>query len=144
MPLSQDTSRCVSPIDKEPLLGSWDPARFSVEDAGTAYLVFPDNRSMSLTAAFALNQAEDKRLQLRAHGTQGGATLFPLALHTEMAGELADVQFPFLPSADRQLANTVAFLDAYGGRPSTICTAAESAQLQGVMDRLYVAAGQSG
>ena len=29
------------------LLGSWDPARFSVEDAGTAYLAFPGNRSVS-------------------------------------------------------------------------------------------------
>ena len=126
------------------LLGSWDPARFSVEDAGTAYLAFPGNRSVSLTAAFALNQAEDKRLELRAHGTRGGATLFPLALHTEVAGELADIQFPFLPPADRQLANTVAFLDACDGRPSTICTAAEGAQLQDVMDRLYAAANQSG
>ena len=88
-----------------------------MEDAGTAYLAFPGNRSVSLTAAFALNQAEDKRLQLRAHGTRGGATLFPLALHTEVAGELADVQFPFLPPADWQLANTVAFLDACDGRP---------------------------
>ena len=70
------------------LLGSWDPARFSVEDAGTAYLAFPGNRSVSLTAAFALNQAEDKRLQLRAYGTRSGATLYPLALHTEVVGEL--------------------------------------------------------
>ena len=75
------------------LLGSQDPARFSVEDASTAYLAFPDNRSVSLTAAFALNQAEDKRLQLRAYGTRSGATLYPLALHTEVAGELADVRF---------------------------------------------------
>ena len=37
------------------LLGSWDPARFSVEDASTAYLAFPGNRSVSLTTAFLLN-----------------------------------------------------------------------------------------
>ena len=61
-----------------------------------------------------------------------------------MAGELDDVQFPFLPPADRQLASTVALLDACYGRPSTICTAAEGAQLLDVMDRLYAAAGQSG
>ena len=75
------------------LLGSWYPARFSVENVGTAYLVFPGNHSGSLTAAFVLNYAEDKHLQLRAHGTRGGATLFPLVLHTEVAGELADVRF---------------------------------------------------
>ena len=50
------------------LLGSQDPARFSVEDASTAYLAFPGSRSVSLTTAFALNQAEDKHLQPRAHG----------------------------------------------------------------------------
>ena len=73
------------------LLGFWYPARFSVEDAGTAYLAFPGNHSVSLTAAFVLNQAEDKRLQLRAHSTRGGATLFFLVLHAEVADELADV-----------------------------------------------------
>ena len=61
-----------------------------------------------------------------------------------MADDLADIQFPFLPPADRQLVNTVAFLDACNDRPSTICTAAEGAPLQYVMDRLYAAAGQSG
>ena len=83
------------------LLEPWGPVRFSVEDAGTAYLAFPGNHSVSLTAAFVLNQAEDKRLQLRAHSTRGGATLFFLVLHAEVADELAGVQFPFRPSADR-------------------------------------------
>jgi len=82
--------------------------------------------------------------QSRPNPSGFDATLFPLVLHAEVAGELADFQFPFLPPADRQLANTVAFLGACDGRPSTIRTATEGAQLQNVMDRLYAAAGQAG
>lgn len=125
------------------LMGAWDPSKFTVEDAGVAHLAFAGNRSVSLTAAFALNQEADKVLDLQVYGTRGGATLFPFRLHTELAGELADIAFPFIPAPDRQLANTTAFLDACDGRLTTLCTAEEGARLQELMDRIYASAAET-
>ncbi|WP_420146537.1 Gfo/Idh/MocA family protein [Spirosoma sp.] len=122
------------------LLGSWNPDTFSVEDAATAYLTFPNKASISLSASFALNMQAEKDRNLEIFGSKGGVKLFPFTLHTELAGELADVQFPYLEDVDIQLKNTEAFLDACFGRPSTVCTAKQGAILQEIIERIYQSA----
>ncbi|MCK8492951.1 Gfo/Idh/MocA family oxidoreductase [Spirosoma sp. RP8] len=122
------------------LMGSWDPAKFGVEDAGTAYLSFPNKASIMLSASFALNAQSDRNRNLEIFGSKGGVNLFPFTLHTELAGELADVQFPYLEEVDIQLKNTAAFLDACQGKPSTVCTGAQGAILQEIVERIYQSA----
>ncbi|GAB4036655.1 Gfo/Idh/MocA family protein [Spirosoma gilvum] len=122
------------------LLGQWNPETFEVEDAATAYLSFPNKSSIMLTASFALNMEAEKERNLEVFGAKGGARLFPFSLHTELAGELADIRFPFLEETDIQLKNTMAFLDACAGKPSNVCTADQGAILQEIVERIYQSA----
>ena len=119
------------------LMGAWNPATFEVEDAATAYLSFPNNASIMLSASFALNTQIDKDRNLEIFGSKGGVKLFPFTLHTEVAGELADIQFPYREEVDIQLKNTAAFLDACAGKPSNVCTAEQGAILQEIIERIY-------
>lgn len=124
------------------LMGSWNPATFDVEDAAMAYLSFPDNTSVMLSASFALNTQPDKDRNLAVFGSKGGVSLFPFTLHTELAGELADVRFPYLEDVDSQLKNTIAFLDACQHKPSNVCTAEQGARLQEIVERIYGSAAR--
>lgn len=119
------------------LMGSWDPATFGVEDACMAYLSFADKSSIILSASFALNQQADIDRNLELFGSKGGVRLFPFVLHTELAGELADVHFPYLPDTDIQLKNTEAFVDACDGKASNVCTAEQGARLMQVVEQIY-------
>ena len=122
------------------LMGSWDPQKFEVEDACMAYLSFPNNASIMLSSSFALNTQADINRNLEVFGSRGGAKLFPFTLYTEVAGELADITFPYLEAVDIQFKNTVAFLDACLGKPSNVCTAEQGAILQEVVERIYKSA----
>jgi predicted dehydrogenase len=122
------------------LMGNWNPDTFGVDDAAMAYLSFPNKASIMLSASFALNTQIDKDRNLELFGSKGGATLFPFTLHTEVAGELADIQFPYLDEVDIQLKNTEAFLDACAGKPSNVCTGEQGAILQEIVERIYQSA----
>ncbi|GGN10427.1 oxidoreductase [Dyadobacter beijingensis] len=122
------------------LKGSWNPESFEVEDACFAYLSFPGNVSMMLSTSFALNMEEEDVVNLEVFGTKGGAKLYPLSVHTEIAGELADIRFPHLGDVDIQLENTIAFLDLCEGKPANICDAAQGAVLQSIVEQIYQSA----
>ena len=122
------------------LMGSWNPEQFEVEDAAMAYLSFPNKASIMLSASFALNTQADIDRNLELFGSKGGVRLFPFTLHTELAGELADIRFPYLEETDMQLKNTTAFLDACVGKPSNVCTAEQGAILQEIVERIYQSA----
>jgi predicted dehydrogenase len=122
------------------LKGAWNPATFEVEDACFAYLSFPGNVSIALSTSFALNMEQEETINLEIFGTKGGAKLFPLSVHTEIAGELADIRFPHLGDTDVQLQNTTAFLDLCGGKQSNICDGEQGAILQSVVEQIYQSA----
>lgn len=122
------------------LKGDWDPAKFEVEDACFAYLSFPNNASIMLSSSFALNRQEEETVNLEVFGTKSGATLRPLSIFTEVAGELADVSFPYLTETDVQLQNTRAFIDVCNGKESNICNAGQGAVLQEIVERIYQSA----
>ena len=122
------------------MMGTWNPATFEVEDAATAYLSFPNKTSIMLSASFALNIQAEKDRNLEIFGSKGGVKLFPFSLHTEVAGELADIQFPYLEEIDIQLKNTAAFLDACYGKKSNVCRAEQGAILQEIVERIYQSA----
>ncbi|WP_266368313.1 Gfo/Idh/MocA family protein [Tellurirhabdus rosea] len=123
------------------LMGGWNPETFEVEDAAMAYLQYADRGSVMLSSSFALNTGANIDRNLEIFGTQGGGVLFPFVLHTEVAGELADIHFPFLENVDIQLKNTAAFLDACDGKPSNVCTGEQGARLMQVVESIYQSAG---
>jgi predicted dehydrogenase len=124
------------------LKGQWDPARFDVDDACFAYLSFSNNSSITLSCSFALNQKEEEIINLEVFGSKAGAVLNPFSLHTEVAGELADIRFPHLEETNPQLKNTAAFINAILGQESNICTGEEGAILQEIVDKIYQSADQ--
>jgi predicted dehydrogenase len=125
------------------LKGQWDPVKFDVDDACFAYLTFPNNASITLSCSFALNQKEEEIVNLEVFGSKAGAILKPFSLHTEVAGELADINFPHLEQTDAQLKNTTAFIDAVLGKESNICSAEEGAVLQDIVEKIYQSAVKS-
>lgn len=125
------------------LKGNWDPNKFDVEDSCFAYLSFTNNASIMLSSTFALNMKEEETVNLEIFGSKAGATLYPLSIHTEVAGELANIYFPHLGETDNQLMNTGAFLDLCSGKASNICTAEQGAVLQEIIEKIYQSAGQS-
>ncbi|MCF0071428.1 Gfo/Idh/MocA family oxidoreductase [Dyadobacter sp. CY261] len=122
------------------LKGSWNPAAFEVEDACFAYLSFPGNLSIMLSTSFALNMEQEEAVDVEIFGTKGGAKLYPLSIHTEVAGELADIRFPYLGDVDIQLQNTIAFLDLCEGKPANICDGEQGAVLQSIVEQIYQSA----
>ncbi len=122
------------------LKGAWNPATFEVEDACFAHLSFPGNSSIALSTSFALNMEQEETINLEVFGTKGGARLFPLSVHTEIAGELADIRFPHLGEVDVQLQNTTAFLDLCDGKPANICKGEQGAILQSIVEQIYQSA----
>lgn len=124
------------------LMGNWDAEKFEVEDACFAHLSFPNNASITLSASFALNTKMQKNVNLEVFGTKAGAVLNPFSMYSEMDGELVDMEFPHLEETDIQLKNTIAFLDACGGRASNICNAAQGAILQKIVEEIYKSAAK--
>ena len=124
------------------LKGVWDPNKFDVEDGCFAYLSFPNNASIMLSSTFALNMQAAETVNLEIFGNKAGATLYPLSIHTEIAGELADIHFPHLTEVDNQLQNTTAFIDLCLGRQSNICDAEQGAVLQDIIEKIYQSAVQ--
>ncbi|MCE7068097.1 Gfo/Idh/MocA family protein [Dyadobacter sp. CY326] len=124
------------------LMGSWDAEKFEVEDACFAHLSFPNNASITLSSSFALNTKIQKNVNLEVFGTRAGALLNPLAIYSEVDGELVDMEFPHLEETDIQLKNTTAFLDACEGKSSNICNASEGAILQKIVEEIYKSAAK--
>ncbi len=133
-----NTYNFIGKTESKGLKGNWNPETFSVEDACMAHISFSTNASIALSASFALNMEVEETVNLEVFGSKGGATLYPFNLHTAVAGELADIRFPFLEELDNQLANTTAFLDACQGKPTTICTAEQGAVLMDIVERIYL------
>lgn len=122
------------------LKGAWDGAKFDVEDACFAYLSFANNASIMLSSSFALNRKEAENINLEVFGTSAGASLNPFELYTEVAGELANINFPHLAENNPQFDNTNAFLDACEGKSTNICTAEQGAVLQEIVEAIYQSA----
>jgi hypothetical protein len=86
---------------------------------------------------------EEEVINLEIFGTRGGAKLLPLSVHTEIAGELANIRFPHLSEVDVQLQNTIAFLDLCDGKPANICDGEQGAVLQSIVEQIYQSAANS-
>ncbi|PWJ57652.1 putative dehydrogenase [Dyadobacter jejuensis] len=125
------------------LRGSWDGSHFEVEDACFAHINFPSRASVTLSSSFALHRKEAETVQLQIFGTKAGATLYPLEIFTESAGEHMNLQFPHLTEPDHQLENTRAFLDACEGLPSNICNGQQGALLQSILEKIYASAQEN-
>ncbi|MEF3304667.1 Gfo/Idh/MocA family protein [Paenibacillus sp. GYB003] len=63
---------------------------YDVEDMGAAFITFANGAVLTLEASWAINGKQDDAIKVELYGTQGGATLDPLALYTESNGILVE------------------------------------------------------
>ncbi|CCQ96491.1 putative oxidoreductase, NADH-binding [[Clostridium] ultunense Esp] len=125
------------------LMGSWDPEKFTVEDAAMGMIRFKNSASLVLETSFALNMKEKSVMNVFLYGDRGGAELFPLSLHLEKGGYLMDTELPFLPDVNKYERSIHHFIDCclYGRTP--LVTPEQGLLVQRIINGLYDSA-QSG
>ena len=67
------------------LMGSWDPAKFTVEDSAFGFIRFKNGASLMLESSFALNMKEGSLMNVNLYGEKAGATVFPPVIYSESA-----------------------------------------------------------
>lgn len=124
-------------------LGEWSGEGFTVEDSCFAHLQLANNRSITLETAFALHTEKPRTFSLELFGEKAGAVFPPLKLFSDNDGEAVDTVCAYEAEASPQEKNMQAFLDACDGKRTNVCTAAEGAQLQKIVEAVYRSANVS-
>lgn len=94
------------------LMGSWDPAKFTVEDSAFGFIRFKNGASLMLESSFALNIKDRSLMNVNLFGEKAGATVFPPVIYSEKHGNLIDIELPFLPEVDKRSKSIKNFIDA--------------------------------
>lgn len=118
------------------LMGTWDAETFSVEDTARAMVKFENGASLMFDGSFMANVGPRDTMRVELRGTEGGATLFPLHLHTEAHGALFDQTPAHLEHVDPYAVQIQAFLEACRREP-TYEQADQAVILHSIIDRIY-------
>ena len=115
---------------------------FNVEDLAVATIKFDNGASLHVETSFNLNKKENEG-NIELFGSKAGLTLDPFELHTEYAGNLADIaikgkhNFDFHRDFNREIKN---FVDAAEGKAECKATAEDGVILMKVIDAVYASA----
>lgn len=118
------------------LMGDWDASEFSVEDTARAMVKFENGASLFFDGSFMANINADDTMKVELRGTEGGATLFPLKVHTEEHGALFDKTPAYLAQEDPYQRQIQDFLEACSNEPS-FRQAEEAVLLHRIIDLIY-------
>ncbi|WP_201738326.1 MULTISPECIES: Gfo/Idh/MocA family protein [unclassified Exiguobacterium] len=118
------------------LMGDWDADNFSVEDTARAMITFENGASLFLDASFMANIGPKDTMNVELRGTIGGASLFPLTIHTEEHGALFDKTPAHLTLQDPYATQIRSFLEACRHEPSYE-QAEQAVLLHQIIDRIY-------
>lgn len=118
------------------LMGEWDADAFSVEDTARAMVKFENGASLMFDGSFMANIGARDTMRVELRGTLGGATLFPLHLHTEAHGALFDQTPAYLEHIDPYTVQIQTFLEACQSEP-VFDQAEQAVILHSIIDRIY-------
>ena len=118
------------------LLGEWDASSLSVEDTARAMITFENGASLLLDVSYMANIEEKDTMRVECRGTNAGASLFPLTLHTEKYGALFDERPAYLTEHDPYERQIQLFLEACREGPN-YRQAEEAVILHRIIDRIY-------
>jgi len=120
------------------LMGEWDPARFTVEDAAMGMVRFKNGASLLLETSFALNIQQKSDMNVHLYGDRGGATVFPPMLFQEKHGTLVDVTLPYLETAQNKWEKSIHhFIDCCLMRETPVSTPEQGIMVQRLIDAFY-------
>ena len=121
-------------------MGSWDPEKFTVEDALFAQIRFKNGAVLRLDTSFALNMKEKDERSVKLFGDRQGASLFPLEIYAGGDGEAYNQTYPFENGGDLHDAEIASFVRACLGEGELLVTAQQGAYLQHLIELLYTSA----
>ncbi|MBM7711120.1 Gfo/Idh/MocA family protein [Enterococcus xiangfangensis] len=78
----------IGPKKNQGTFGTWDPAKYTVEDSLFGTIEFKNGGILRINTSFALNIQPEKELDIQLCGDQAGANLYPGKIYTDQAGEL--------------------------------------------------------
>lgn len=122
------------------LMGSWDPARFTVEDALFGFIRFKNGASIQIETAYALHMKEKDIRNVQLFGDKLGATLFPLEIHGEKNNQLTNTSYPFLSDDDYHGEEIRHFVQACLGKEELLVKPEQAVYIQSLICALYESA----
>ncbi|AQQ51854.1 Gfo/Idh/MocA family protein [Planococcus lenghuensis] len=130
----------IGPRTDAGLMGQWNPATFSVEDALMGLIRFKDGQSLVIETSFALNMEQAEQTQVELFGDRGGAAVFPPRLFQDKAGQPSNTEFPFLKNGNMSERSVADFVESCFGRKEPLVKVEEAVRLQQLIDALYQSA----
>ncbi len=121
-------------------LGSWDPAKYEVEDSLFGFIELEGGRLLQLETSFALNIKETSIMNVQFCGDEAGATLFPAQIYADHAGELVYHLQKEEADQERQQKSMKAFVDRCLGSEAMIANGEQGFIIQRLIEALYQSA----
>jgi len=119
------------------LWGPWDPARFDVEDFGSAFVRFANGLAIVVEVSWLSNISETESRRAMLLGTQSGVTYPELRISGEQYGNLIDSQLVHLPPGKGHQNELRAFCKAVrDGGPSPV-PPTQSLQVARILEGWY-------
>lgn len=118
--------------------GTWDPAKFEVEDAGFGFVTFESGAVVSVESSWALNLKDSPFGSILA-GTKAGAELLDgqLRIFTEERGRLVDQTFN-QPRGDSNYHREIAyFVECVKTRQEPLVKPEQAATVVQILDAIY-------
>ncbi len=120
-------------------LGSWDPAKYTVEDFASGLIRFENGASLSLESSFAANIEKDN-FDITLLGTYGGSELSPFTILREEHGELVNVTPDSLPESFWHQAEIFDFVHAIRNNEPVPSPGHEALMATKIVDAIYKSA----
>ncbi|MBC1358131.1 Gfo/Idh/MocA family protein [Listeria booriae] len=124
----------------EGTFGTWDPAKYDVEDAVFAFIEFENGGLLELETSFVLQMKDKAVLNVEFFGDEAGATLFPAEVYTDRAGKLVTLLKRDVADEERHVKSMEAFVNRALGADVMVADAEQGYQIQRLIEAIYESA----
>ena len=122
-------------------LGSWDGARFGVEDSLFGFIHFSNGGSLTVRTSFTINIAEKEERNVRLYGDKRGISVFPFEIYGDEDGHQVNSLYPFEETKDWHYDCIRNFVESCMGRADILVTPDQAVYVQKLITGLYQSAG---
>ncbi|MBC1728914.1 Gfo/Idh/MocA family oxidoreductase [Listeria seeligeri] len=121
--------------------GSWDPAKYTVEDALFGFIELENGGLIELETSFALHIKPESILNVDLYGDLAGGSLYPAEIYTDNAGEFELLEQLGALEENKHENSMKAFVDSVlGAAHEQIANAEQGYWIQKIVESLYESA----